>query len=423
MNETVLTAIQLAAAVAVPVALAWMLVAALRLREYRWKIALVLFSAEIGLVSMFPFPESLKLGVDLSGGTILVYQVEQPPPEEFTMDKMIAAVTRRINPAGTVDVTVRPMGGDRVEIIIPEATDEEVRRYKRVLTELGSLEFRILANRRDHAQLIREAEQTFPNPVLSGDHVRARWVPLAEKEREAFSEHGQVVVRDDPERGRMALVVHDRYNVTGEYLRRAMRDMDQAGRPAVGFIFNATGAQRFRRLTRENRPARDGFQRRLAIVLNEEIYSAPELRGEIGDRGIIEGSFTLQEVDDLVNVLNAGSLPAALDTTPVSELTIGPTLGRDTIEKGTRAIVGSMIAVLLFMVVYYRFAGIVADVALLLNLVLVLGIMSLIQATFTLPGLAGLVLTVGMSVDANVLIFERIREERERQSLLRMAIR
>ena len=158
-------------------------------------------------------------------------------------------------------------------------------------------------------------------------------------------------------------------------------------------------------------------------MLDGELLSAPNLLAVIRDRGQITGDFSTEEVKWLVGVLDAGTLPAALNEIPISEQRVDPTLGEATIESGKRAIGISLIAIALFMPFYYRFSGLVACFALVLNLVLVLGVMLAIGATFTLPGLAGLVLTVGMAVDANVLIFERIREELAGGSALRMAIR
>ena len=154
--------------------------------------------------------------------------------------------------------------------------------------------------------------------------------------------------------------------------------------------------------------------------------SAPVINSEIRDSGIIEGGpqgFKAKEVEHLIEVLRAGSLPASLNPTPLQEEKVGPTLGEDTIAKGVRAIWISMLVVPVFMVFYYRFAGIVAVLALVVNMILLMGSMAFIQATFSLPGLAGLALTIGMAVDANVLVFERMREEKERGASLAQQIR
>ncbi len=207
--------------------------------------------------------------------------------------------------------------------------------------------------------------------------------------------------------------------VTGEYLISAYQtDDSKRGGLAVGFTFNNQGAALLGDLTTKNKG------RQMAIVLDDIIQSAPNIETPItGGSGIITGNYTTEEIDRMVNILRSGALPATLKPQPVSENTMGATLGADTIKWGTISVVVAFVAVLLFMLVYYRFAGLVACVALLGNLLLTVALMVLINATFTLPGLAGLVLTLGMAVDANVLIYERLREERERGASLALAIR
>ena len=215
--------------------------------------------------------------------------------------------------------------------------------------------------------------------------------------------------------------------VTGKYLKQVKPDVDEGLQPAVRFEFDARGASRFGRLTHEHRPEEGGaFQYQLAILLDNLVMSAPALKNEIRDSGIIEGGpqgFKAKEVEHLVQVLRAGSLPASLNPDPVQEEKVGPTLGEDTIAKGVFAIWVSLLVVPIFMVIYYRFAGFVAVLALLVNMILLIGSMAFIQATFSLPGLAGLALTIGMAVDANVLVFERMREEKERGASLAQQIR
>jgi SecD/SecF fusion protein len=320
-----------------------------------------------------------------------------------------------------MDVTIRGIGRDQVEIIVPRAKQEDVDRCKRILTSVGSLEFRILANRRDHASIIADAEATFPLPLKEGGKVRARWLPPAASAG-PITEHGEIVVKSDAEHKPRVLVVQDDLDVTGELLRRAESTVDEMGQPAVGFHFQAKGARLFGTLTETNRPDPDGFERRLAVVLDGEICSAPSIRDRITENGVITGNFRQEEVDDLAAILNAGSLPASLQPAPASELSIGPTLGRDTVQSGMTAMIVSTAVVLLFMLAYYRLAGMIANLAVLMNVLIVVGAMSWLHATWTLPGLAGLALSVGMAVDANVLIFERLREEQEKSRSIRQAI-
>jgi SecD/SecF fusion protein len=214
--------------------------------------------------------------------------------------------------------------------------------------------------------------------------------------------------------------------ITGAYLIDASVD-DQSGKRAVNFSFNSRGGQLFYELTSSNLPegespgAKFSF---LAIVLDSEVVSAPSLSTAIQDRGQIRmDNSSPEDLRRLAQILRSGALPATLKGQPVSESTLGATLGADTTRKGTWAVVGAFAAVLIFMLVYYRFAGLVASVALLANLLLTVAFMVFVNATFTLPGLAGLVLTLGMAVDANVLIYERLREERERGASLTLALR
>jgi SecD/SecF fusion protein len=215
----------------------------------------------------------------------------------------------------------------------------------------------------------------------------------------------------------------EQHAITGDDLQTAFQDYDNRGRLAVGFIFNTAGGNRFWDLTTRNKPDPSGFERRLAVILDGQVQTAPALNEPIRTRGIIRGEFSKQEIEDYVRILRAGALPATLKPNPVSENSMGATLGEDTIRKGSWSIFFAFLAVLAFMIWYYRFAGGVASVALLANLVLTIAAMVLVQATFTLPGLAGLVLTLGMAVDSNILIYERIREERERGASLALAIR
>jgi SecD/SecF fusion protein len=203
-------------------------------------------------------------------------------------------------------------------------------------------------------------------------------------------------------------------------LKKSFPTTDGMGRRAIGFLLDERGGRMFFNVTKNN------ADRPLCILLDGIAISAPNIdpkRGPIGKQGVITGSFTQTEVEDMVNKLNAGSLPARLVEQPISVRTIGPMIGADNRDKGIKAGLIGLVVVVSCMALYYTLAGSIADLALLMNLLFVLGIMALVRATFTLPGIAGMILTIGMSVDANVLIFERIREEQEKGSSLRIAIR
>ena len=202
--------------------------------------------------------------------------------------------------------------------------------------------------------------------------------------------------------------------ISGRDLRNARRSQDTYGQPAVSFTLNPDGANKFGSYTSAH------IGDRMAIVLDNKVRSAPVIRGHISDSGIIEGSFTVQGAEDLALVLRAGALPASI--TYLEERTVGPSLGRDSVNRGLTAGLVGLVLVAAFMLVYYKGAGINANVALVLNAVLLLGAIGALGATLTLPGIAGVILTIGMAVDSNVLVFERIREELELGKTVRNAV-
>jgi SecD/SecF fusion protein len=442
-----LLALGIVALFVIPILLGNFLARTWRMPDHGWKFSLVIGATAAAAVVCF-FGE-FKFGPDLAGGITLIYELadagsaaavdDGPSPtgppgaeaqirsgdREFKLTELIGALKRRLDPDGTKEITVREYGR-AIEIIIPETGDAEMEFVKRRITDLGQLEFRITADstRPSDRPIITLANQLPPGvkDVMQAGNKVGEWVAY---DVDAFLEDTTLVRRmagDTPE----ALVLMDPFNVTGEYLTSATKGLDERANPAVHFSFDRTGSYLFGQLTGENRPnatTPDVF-RHLGIILDKTLLSAPRIITKITERGMISGeSMDEREVEHIIEVLNAGSLPAALNKTPISQESISPTLGAETIESGKLAIGASFLAVMVFMLVYYRFAGVVACLALALNLLLVLALMVLIKAAFTLPGLAGLVLTIGMAVDANVLIYERIREELRSGAALRMAIR
>ncbi len=483
------------------------------MKRFTWKIAVIIGATLFGLFFMWPPKDKLKLGIDLSGGTILVYEVVMDNTNRsVNMEELIAALKKRADPEGVKEIPIRNVGGNRIEIILPQASNEEVEDVKKMLTDVGSLEFRILANHKRDGDAITKALgpggmakpgnrykwarigeiSTGTNPRIEGKFItdlKQEWkkdlyagtdVFLTGKDSAGTEKTDQpfkvrrnttntlelekpsgfksiasyriefnpsqirggdptnprpsdVGIREEKVAdGRTELWILCKLDrpgreVTGKYLKQVRPDVDEGLQPAVRFEFDQRGASRFGQLTHEHRPEEGGsFQYQLAILLDNLVMSAPHLKNEIRDSGIIEGGpqgFKAKEVEHLVQVLRAGSLPASLNPTPVQEEKVGPTLGEDTIAKGVFAIWVSLLTVPIFMVIYYRFAGIVAVLALLVNMILLIGSMAFIQATFSLPGLAGLALTIGMAVDANVLVFERMREEKERGASMAQQIR
>ena len=299
---------------------------------------------------------------------------------------------------------------------------------KRMLKGAGVLEFRILPKlddgrtNRDEMLAYIEALKT-KGPKLASDS-KYIWVEIEDIKNNTWrmTERNQIIL------GTFA----DKYYVltsnqkdegllrnTGKKpwkLQRAGSTVDQMGKRAISFSFDEVGASLFYDVTRNN------LQRPLCILLDGLAISAPNIRSAIRASGVIEGDFTQNEQLDMINKLNAGSLPARLIDPPISEKTIGPSIGADNRDSGIKAGLIGLAAVTIFMAGYYLLAGSIADVALLMNILFVLGIMALSRATFTLPGIGGIILTIGMSVDANVLIYERIREEQLKGASLRIAI-
>jgi SecD/SecF fusion protein len=382
--------------------------------------------------------DAIAFGIDLAGGTNLVYQIDTEkaeadgkPVTDELVERMVQAIGRRLDPAAQEQITVRRVGSDRIEVIIPGADPENVAKKKRDMTRLGKLEFAILANTRRHQSIIDQALASPDRDVRQGGRVVASWRPVAKspdgKLKDVTARPGievsRVVERQGEEVTELLVVLEPpERRVTGEYLTKASPTLDPNGREAVSFTFNTRGGNLFASLTSEYQPETDEFKHRLAILLDDQIQSAPQLNDVISDQGQITGDFTRAEIDELVTVLNAGALQAPIIPDPVSEQTISPTLGADVTRRGLIAVAASGAVVLLIMLWYYRFAGFVADLCLILNLVMLMGAMSLIKSALTLPGIAGVVLTIGMAVDSNVLIYERMREELERGSSLRMAI-
>ncbi|MBA3481065.1 MAG: protein translocase subunit SecD, partial [Pirellulales bacterium] len=345
------------------------------------------------------------------------------------MGKLIRALIERVDPAGTKEVSIKQFGEGQIEIIIPKAEKSELEAIERRIYTAGVLEFRIVASRQfgRHQNFIKEAEKLPPgqNVVRVGGNEVARWVEFDERQFGDFAQAqgSGLVVRMSGKTPQALVMTDDGLNVTGDYLRRATADVDQFGGPAVSFIFNQLGAFKFEQLTRNHQPNPSGEKYQLGILLDNRLLSAPNLNAVIKDSGIIEGLDDDKEVEFLVGILNAGSLPASLNKVPISRAQISPTLGALTVEQGKRSLIIALALVALFMAFYYKRAGLISWLGLAANMLLILGCMVLIKAAFTLPGLAGLVLTIGMSVDANVLIYERIRDELKRGAALRMAIR
>ncbi|MCH7728425.1 MAG: protein translocase subunit SecD, partial [Planctomycetes bacterium] len=433
-----------------------------RMQDYWWKIALILGTVGCaGVIVVTGWPP--RYGVDLEGGVTLIYEVEDSE-EKIDIGALVQALKKRINPSGVKEIIIRPYGDNKVEIIVPGLDAQEIEALKKQLRAAGVLKFRIVANETDHKGIIDLAKDQLDvvrNVLDTDGETRVGFwadVGLDEKKKDVLQVdvRGETlrypvtkqIVSPPPElrektlgkwliandyvriiKGKkfpyiqVLMFTKDEYNVEGKHLSRTSSMFDSRGNPGISFTMTGRGSTLMGGLTGDHLPENNGHTRRLGIILDGTLLSAPTIQGHITTDGQITGSFSKEEVDFIVNILRAGKLPTTLKPYPLSEAQIDAVIGREMREKGIYAIGVSLLAVLVFMVFYYRFSGVVACYALLANIVMIVALVMLVKQPFTLTGLAGLVLIVGMSVDANVLIFERIREELNRGSALRMAIR
>ncbi len=345
------------------------------------------------LIENFPiFAEKESAGTT----NVVVWELREPETKRIkdsAINQALETIRNRIDQFGVAEPIVQRQGLKQIVVQLPGVKDPK--RAKDLIKETALLEFKML-DEDIHLDLPvrvpkdKESEvlQQFSSKVPEGDEI------LFER----------VVDKDTGFEYRVPYVVKKRVMLTGDVLSDARVAIGQFNDSYVSITFDSKGGQEFERITGEN------VKKRMAVVLDNNIYSAPVIQERIsGGRAQITGTFTTQEANDLAIVLRAGALPAPLKI--VQDLTVGPSLGQDSIDKGVRAtlIAGAMVVV--FMIVYYRLSGLIADFALILNLVCLMGALSAVTATLTLPGIAGIVLTIGMGVDSNVLIFERIREE------------
>jgi protein-export membrane protein SecD len=310
--------------------------------------------------------------------------------QEQTMTQSLETIERRINALGLTEPTIQRRGGSNAnEILVQLPGEGDPSRAKTVIQAGGQLELRLVEDPSPYpsqaAALAAHGGVLPPGTEL---------LPGRSESRTASTDTGEVwyVLSRTPV-------------ITGRDLRSATetRATNNPGQWQVNFTLSPEGARRFGPFTEQN------LHRNMAIVLEHRVYSAPVINGRIEDSGLIEGNFSQDSAHDLALVLRAGALPASIKY--LEERTVGPSLGADSIRHGVQASILSLIVVMLFMVVYYRLSGVNAVVALILNLVILLAALAAFGAVLTLPGIAGVILTIGMGVDSNVLVFERIREE------------
>ena len=346
--------------------------------------------------------EQLSASYDRETGTAGTYTYRMRPPIESTLRdeavrQALQTIERRVNELGVAEPIVAPysVGGYQILVQLPGVSD--VARAKEIIRNTALLELKIVE---DGPAISREALLETRNGVVP-------------PEMEIVSGVSDVLDSGGPA-GTVYYMVRRVAAVTGRDLRNARPALDEFNQPAVSFSFNSEGARKFGDVTGQN------IGRNLAIILDGRVQTAPQIQSRINAEGRITGSFSQQEAADLSLVLRSGALPASL--TYLEERTVGPTLGADSIRAGVAASVAGLLAVAVFMLFYYRLAGINAIVAVAMNLLILMGFMAYIGAVLTLPGIAGLILTIGIGVDSNVLIFERIKEELRSEKGVRAAV-
>ncbi len=328
------------------------------------------------------------------GGQIVILKINDKRAidlKKLTVEHSLETIRNRVDQFGIAEPEIVPEGDDRIMIQLPGIKDPE--RAKTLIGKTALLEFKLVDDENSLDEALR-------GNIPEGDIIA----------------YGLRTDKSTGQRGSVPYLLKNKTLLTGASLETAkVQISDRFGEPNVSMKFNSQGAIDFDRITADN------VRKRLAIVLDGVVYSAPVIQERIsGGSAQITGNFTMDEARDLAIVLRAGALPAPVNI--LEERTVGPSLGSDSIRQGIMATLIGSLLVIFFMIIYYRLSGTVADLALIINIVLVLGVLAAFKATLTLPGIAGLLLTVGMAVDANVLIFERVREELRTGKNIRLAL-
>jgi protein-export membrane protein SecD len=429
--------------------------------------------------------KAVKYGLDLQGGMYLVLEVDRAKLEGAELKDVVgraeAIIRNRVDKFGVAEPVIHSEGQDRIVVQLAGLTDPM--RAKELVGQTALLEFKIVKEGDDFRRVLTTIDQSLKdeiaqiagpaglediekqiqaaaaetdtaglraeleaaasagkslasmiNFVRAGTHedalVDEKDVPMVERivalaeEKRLTPPEVQILWDKRVEEGREGkfqriYLVNRKASMTGKYISSAIvrfgQDAAYPSAAGVSLDFNSLGRSLFAKVTGEN------VDRRLAIILDDNVHSAPNIKEKIRGGAAITGSFTSDQAKDLAIVLEAGTLPAPLSI--AEERTIGPSLGQDSIRKGIRSTIVSGLAVIVFMAIYYGVAGLIADAAVTINILIIIAAMAGLRGTLTLPGIAGIILTVGMSVDANVLIYERIREELRAGKTVRRAIK
>ncbi|PIE54188.1 MAG: protein translocase subunit SecD [Dethiosulfovibrio peptidovorans] len=377
------------------------------LKKDRWRLALVAVVVVAALASVFPIKGRVHLGLDLKGGAHILLQAKGIPENPLTNDsveRLLAVLRNRVDQYGVSEPVIQREGENRVIVDLPGVENPE--QALELIGKTALLEFRQVlqataalppqAERKNY-----DSDEEYERAVSRWNEVKAQRDSL-EKDLRARAEtkSGGVVADDDS--GRIYLL--GEVYVSGKDLKGAKATYDNLGRPVVSLEFNDTGAKLFDAATETN------VGKQIAIVLDGMVVSAPVVQERIsGGSAQISGSFSPEEARNLAIMLRAGALPVPVEV--LENRSVGPTLGTDSIKAGLKAGFIGCVLVVLFMLIYYRVLGLAADVALVVTMLLLFALLISFKATLTLPGIAGIILTIGMAVDGNILIYERVKEE------------
>lgn len=377
------------------------------LRKDRWRLGLVAFVVIAAIASVFPIGGRIHLGLDLKGGAHIVLQAkstDENPLTQDSVDRLLVVLRNRVDQYGVSEPLIQREGQNRVIIDLPGVENPEqaleligktaLLEFRQVLQSTGALPPK--AERPNY-----DSDAEFDAAVGRWNEVKAQRDELEAKLREeASSDPSTLVTGDDS--GRIYLL--GSVYVTGKDLKDAKTTYDNLGRPVVSLEFDEQGSKLFDNATAEN------IKKQIAIVLDGSVVSAPVVQERIsGGAAQISGRFTPEEARNLAIMLRAGALPVPVDI--LENRSVGPSLGADSIQSGLKAGLIGCALVVLFMLLYYRTLGIVADISLIVTILILFALLISFKATLTLPGIAGIILTIGMAVDGNILIYERIKEE------------
>lgn len=356
------------------------------MRYSKWIALFIIALIALSVWAIYPLGKKINLGLDLKGGIHLVLEADTKrlPPSENVRDAVNTAlevIRNRIDQFGVAEPTIAREGEKRIVVDLPGIKNPQ--RAIDIIGKTALLEFKLVDEKGDLDEALK----------------------------------GNIPVEDEilynPEK--KAYLIKKETLLTGSAIKDARVQIGQWGQPYVAIDFNSKGAKKFAEITGRH------VGERLAIILDNVVQSAPVIKTRItGGKAVIEGNFTMEEANKLRIVLKSGALPVPFNI--IQNTLIGPSLGKDSIRMGLISGIIGFIAVIVFMGIYYKKAGLIADAALFLNLLFLLAALAALKATLTLPGIAGIILTIGMSIDANVIIFERIREELRRERAPRSAV-